>query len=426
MRRITGYNHVSSLFYGIIHTGQSLSTGDFGAPISTTNVGGNLQLFDSSGNYNLTAPFAGTLSLINLVAPIRADKFTGTGGDVSEYPINIGGESPEVSMSNTLATLLSQKFIPSCVGQGGAAMSVIEKNGTGNAFRAAIYEAKAIHYLQAGYQVAATMLTHGEADSTVAVATYQAQIVQLQSDLQSDIKAVTGQVSDIPMLVSQQNAFPGIGGGTINKSAIAQWNACVASPNSIVGVCPKYQYTYQGDRAHLTNTGYKLLGEKYAQALYHIITIGSWKPLYAIGFSRTGNAISVSFNLPVPPLVFDGVSSAPHQSGTTYGDNGSVFGGGHTGWTAGKGFELWSGGYGGTPIAITSCTITVDFQVIVTGASQPDTVSYAMTPDNVTGGTFTGGFPDGRCGLLQDSDTFAGLSGTVQTNRCWAFIKEGL
>lgn len=416
-------SRVYPLLLGLVHTGQSLSTGDFGAPASTTNVGGNLQLHDSSGTYDTTTPHAGTLSLINLIAPIRADKFGGTGGDVSQYPINIGGESPEVAAANGVFHVTSKKVAATSVGQGGAAMSVIKKGGSGNAYAAAIYEVTAIFALSPGYQVLATMLTHGEADATAVVATYQAQIAQLQSDFQTDIKAITGQGGSIPMLVSQQNAFPSVGAGG-NNSAVAQWLAIKADPTHVVGVCPKYQYSYQGDRAHLQSASYVLLGEKYGQVATVLAQGGTWTPLIATAFSKVSTTVTVTFNVPVGPLQWAG-NSAPHQNGTTYGDNGSAFGGaGHAGWTAGKGFELWTGGYGGTPVAITSCTISGSTVVIV-GASAFDTVAYAHTPD-ATASVFTGGFPDGRCGLLEDSDTFAGISGTAQPNRCFEFMQGGL
>lgn len=401
-------------YYGIVSTGQSLSTGDFGTPpISTSVSGGNKQVHDSSGTYDVTLPNAGTLSLIDLVAPVRADKYAGGGGDVSPYPVNIGGEDPSVAMANTLASLLGTHFVPAVVGQGGAAMSVIKKGGSGNAYAAGLYEMRVVNRLGAnGCHVSAVVLTHGEADAAVAVATYQAQIASMQSDYQTDLLAITGQAGSIPLIVSQQNAFPSIGGG-VNNSAQAQALAVLAAPSLILGGPPKYQYPYQGDRAHLTAAGYRLLGEKYAQALYRYLTLGSWMPLIATGAVRASNVVTVTFHVPFGPMQFDGVSSPPHQSGT------------YSLWNAGKGFELWTGGYGGTPVGISSVAI-VGSTVVITGAGACDTVAYAMTPDNATGGTFTGGFPDGRCGLLEDSDTFAGLSGTVQTNRAWAFVTGGL
>lgn len=416
------FNRIFSLL-GIIHTGQSLSTGDYGTPpLSTANVGNNLRLFDSTGTYNTSTPSAGTLSLVPLMSPMRSDIYPGGGGNVSEYPVNIGGESPEIAMANTLAHLLSEQFAATCVGQGGAAMSVIQKGGTGNAYNAALYEAHATYLLNIGYKIACSVLTHGEADATVAVATYQSEILALQSNFNTDLKAITGQSGNIPMLVSQQNSFPFVGGG-INNSCQAQVNAIIASSN-IIGVCPKYQFSFQGDRAHLSNSSYVLLGEKYAEALYNYIVIGDWLPLIVTNGSITGtNTATLNINVPFGPLQWDVVNTAPHGNATTYGNNGSVFGSPHTGWTAGKGFELWSGGYNGTPIGITSCNISGN-NIVIVGVSGFDTVAYAMTPDNTTGGTYTGGFPDGRCGNLMDSDTFAGLSGTVQTNRLFAFVNN--
>ena len=98
----------ASTLWWILHIGQSLSTGDNGTPpLSTSNVGSNVRLYDSSGTYDVTNASANTLSLTGLVAPMRSDKYGGGGLDTSQYPINIGGESPEIAMANQLATLIS-------------------------------------------------------------------------------------------------------------------------------------------------------------------------------------------------------------------------------------------------------------------------------------------------------------------------------
>lgn len=411
--------------YGLLQTGQSLSVGVSGrAPVSTTNVGGNQRLFDSSGVYDITLPNAGTLSLTNLVAPNRVDLYPGNASDdVSQYPNNVAGEDPDVATANTLWSLYggSRVFSSSSVGQGGAGLAVIEKGGSGNAYAAGLYEMRAINRLHPGFQLFAALYTHGEFDAAGSIATYAAFLTSQQADIQTDVSAITGQAGTIPLFVDQQNEFPSIGGG-VNNSCQAEANAPAANPGLIIATCPKYWIFGlgygQADRAHLTANGYRVLGEKRAQAIYQWMANAKAIALIPTTVTRSLTAVTVTYAPFVSPLVFDTTPGQPHASGT------------YSLWAGAKGFELWSGGYGGTPVAISSVAISGN-TVVITGSSTPDTVAYAMTPDNVTGGTFTGGYPDGRCGNLRDSDTFAtsgfvNASGVTLPNWAWAFVQGGL
>jgi carbohydrate esterase-like sialic acid-specific acetylesterase len=406
-----------SHYLGIIHTGQSIATGDYGdPPLSTTADTSTVRLFDSSESYNIALPNASTLSTVPLISPMRSDLYMGGGADTAQYPNNIGGESPEIACAMTLRHKIGTLLAPSNVAQGGAAYSVICKGGTGNAYAAGIYEAHVLARLLPGYQVLAILLSHGEADALNA--SYQTNLYSLISNYQTDLG-----LPSLTMIISQQNNFPTVGGGE-PLSTIEQLAAVVANPGVIVGACPKYQYLPYSDDAHLLNTQYRLLGEKYAQSIYIFLTTGqwSWMPFYPTVFSRSGNTITIGFNVPVGNIVI-GSQSAPHGTGTKYGAGGSVFPS-NNGWTGGYGLELWSDTYNGTPLAISSVHLSSN-GLTITGVSTPHAVSYALTADRASG--YTGGYPDGRVGLLFDQDTWAGpLSGTVQPNPCWAFAQSGL
>ncbi len=414
------------VLYCLFANGQSLSTGDDDAgdpPISTTQPYRNVQIADAAHTYDITAPNAAGLSLVPLVAPVRADVYTGEGLNTSPYPTNIGGESPEVACANTLAKLLGRKFATSCVGQGAASYTVIEKGGSGNAYNASLYEAQVFKRLATGLSLAAAaLLTHGEADSAIASATYLAFLTSHQSNMQSDLGGIFGQGGTIPLVLSQQNSSPPIGGGE-NLSAIAQWQAVRDNPGVIIGANPGYHLPYTAGRVHRPSLGYVLQGENYARALFNLM-FGAWTPLIATKVVRTGTQVRITFSVPVGPLVFDARVTAPHGTGTKYGAGGSIFPSSN-GWTGAQGFEFWTGGYGGTPLPITSCVISGN-TVVLNGPTAPDTVAYAHTPDDATPGNYTGGFPDGRCGTLHDSDTFAGVSGNVQHNWAWEFRQGGL
>ena len=139
---------------GSISNGQSLSVGIFGNPlIETFQPYSNVQLFDSSTNYDITQPLADTLSLIPLVAQERSNT-TGFGDEQYAYPHNLdGGVAPDIGALNTLTALYLadgyQSFVLSTsnTGQSGQDLSVINKGGSGNAYAAGLYEITAIKNL---------------------------------------------------------------------------------------------------------------------------------------------------------------------------------------------------------------------------------------------------------------------------------------
>ena len=80
--------------------------------------------------------------------------------------------------------------------------------------------------------------------------------------------------------------------------------------------------------SHLINKDYERLGEKDAQVFYQRVVLGiDWQPLQPTGASRSGQVITVTFNVPVPPLAWDTTLPAPHQAS-------------NTAWAQGKGFEV--------------------------------------------------------------------------------------
>jgi hypothetical protein len=347
----------------IIHTGQSLSVGnrsnDAGEPTQPYN---NVKLLDALGiiGYDITKPLAPTLSLAPLTTPQRS---LGTGSQL--YPQNIDGETSEVTMANQMTALAKGRgaadfrIAASCTGQGGAAMSVIQKGGSGNAYAAGIYECLAFQNLVktgaiGSFGVLATILTHGEADGLnngnngiIDPSGYLASLVTLQANYQADVIAITGQVpANIPMVMSQCNSVPGPLEGQ-STVALAMLQAAQQQPALFIMACPKYQFVYQ-DAFHLAD--YRALGEKYGQYMDAYLTGKSYAPLWNTANSRITNVVTMTFNVPVSPLVFDVVNLPPvHQAGM------------FSMWANGGGFEAWDNplvvstvtGNGVSPIAVT-------------------------------------------------------------------------
>jgi hypothetical protein len=403
---------------GIIGTGQSLSVGAQGSPIaSTTQPYHNLKLSLGSATVPPFDPMNSALTLVPLVEPIRgfAQFYP------SAYPSNIDGETPHSAMANQITALFQQGggddyvTVHTVVGESGQPMSVIDKTATevvdagmsmGRAYAATLFEAQAIARLAATahktYGIGAIVITHGESDADSS--TYESDLVKLWTDYNHDLLPITGQSASIPMLVSQQHSVP-MDINSTSTSTLAEWHVGVAHPNDIVCSGPKYQYPYFTDHIHLTTPGYDRLGEKYAEVYFEKAVLGhSWKPLQPNMVERSGSVVTVHFDVPNPPLVWDDSLPSPHQTALTQ-------------WANGRGFEVSSVS---GPVAISSVAIvndTVQITCAVDVSSLYISVAYAFTADGtqMTGGT-------SRWGQLRDSDPFVGhMTKAAQPNYCVAF-----
>lgn len=137
---------------GAWENGQSLSIGLFGTPvITTTQPYSNLQLFDSSSNYTITLPNAGTLSEVPAIAVLRQPL---VGADV-QYPVNMGGEDPGLGFVDDVTRQALAAGYPSFVqtitstGISGQPYSVVGPGGSENAYAAGLYEIRAHQALTA-------------------------------------------------------------------------------------------------------------------------------------------------------------------------------------------------------------------------------------------------------------------------------------
>jgi hypothetical protein len=384
---------------GVIGSGQSLAVGT--TPVtSTTQPYGNLKL--SLGN--VTVPpwdsSNAAFQMVPLVEPIRP---MGSGFP-RPYPGNIWGETPHSAMANQITALVKASWpdrdyvtVHTVVGESGQGMIALNKQTgdttgvTGRAYAATLFEAEAIARLAAAagksYGVGAIVMTHGETDS--GSSTYKDELIQLLADYNADLAARTGQTARIPMLLSQQFAYPS-GAGQRPVANQVQWQLGVEHAGDFVCTGPKYQYPGFGDGVHLSAAGYQQLGEKTGQVYYERLVLGrDWQPLQPTGAERSGRVITVHFHVPVPPLTWDDVLSAP------------------VAWPNGRGFEVRTAG-ARVEIASVDISATGDAVEITAASDLPASgliVGYALT----SGGTqMTNGALAFRWGQLRDSDPFAG------------------
>jgi hypothetical protein len=405
---------------GIVGTGQSLSVGTTPA-MQMQQPYGNLKL--GFGGATVAPPFdpnIATLEMLPLTEPLRAT----ANSYPSAYPANLYGETPHAAMANQLTAMVMQAAahdyvtVHTVVGESGQPMTVIRKNPTnlpadgtsGRAYDATLFEATAINRLAGAagksYGIGAIVITHGESDAGNSA--YATDLFQLLTDYNTDLAAITGQTTRIPMFASQQNSVPA-DTGSVSVSALQVWKASKDHPGEIVCTGPKYQYSYANDSAHvhLSVKEYERLGEKTAQVYYERVVLeNDWQPLQPTSAEVSANTVTVHFHVPVPPLVWDDTLPPPH--GPLIPD-----------WAAGRGFEV---ARGGIRQAITAVELVGDDTVKITCANElagaEVVVGYAATAE---GGTPPAAQP-ARWGHLRDSDPFVGtVTQTAQPNYAIAF-----
>ncbi len=157
-----------------------------------------------------------------------------------------------------------------------------------------------IAQVQAGVDTGSDYLCHyigwiqGEADANqeTAYGTYRAMLENLQSDIETDAQAVSGQSEPIPMLISQVTAYSRKNDGAARDS------------DRIFAVTSSYRFPYGGN-IHFTNVGAKLNGAYFGRA--HDALLQGYQPecLMPISAVLSGTVVRVRFDVPHPPMRLD-------------------------------------------------------------------------------------------------------------------------
>ena len=361
----------------ILSTGQSLSTGYGGTATSLTQPYANLMLAGGVAASNVFSdPFLPLVEgpTYETISSAMANKLT------------------ELAVLDSISPYAS---LVSVHGAGGTPYSGIKK---GTAFytqgmdQAAGAASRAATNGQT-YVVRAVTSVHGESDAAAHSTTYQADMVEWQSDYETDVKVITGQTLPIPMFHSQCSQGAGW------ELPLAMLAAHVANPGKIVLVCAKYHMELS-DGTHMTTAGYRHLGEYYAKAYRKVVLQGgTWEPLRPKTITRVGTTVTIVFYVPAPPIVIDTtlVAAAP-------------------GW----GFRWSTNGAG---------TSTEGPDVIAATVTAPDTLELTLASDPGGAGKLRYAYWDqigfdGPRGNLRDSDATVSRFGFDLSNWCVQFEEE--
>lgn len=167
----------------------------------------------------------------------------------------------------------------------------------------------------------------GYDDQGGAFANYATNLASLQSQLNADIKAITGQAADVPLYVYQQCILPPgqspVEPNIAKSTALGSLTAHRANPTKIILIGPDYALPRRtADGLHYAAHSQRAIGCMIARVAARIAAGGTTSPLMPTSVVRSGADIDITFNVPTPPLVFDLASvfnPASQVAGNQYG-----------------------------------------------------------------------------------------------------------
>lgn len=175
-----------------------------------------------------------------------------------------------------------------------------------------------------GYEVPFVDWIQGENDRAAVAGYYTGQLLQLQSDYDTDIKAASGQSKDIKILLDQISNWTAYN-LTTSFVPFEQLQAALDYPSRFVCAGPKYWLqTNSDDGIHLSGENYTRLAAMHARPAEALINGYTWLPTHALSAVRDGTRVLVKFHCPVFPLVIDtGLVSDPENLGLRWIDDAS-------------------------------------------------------------------------------------------------------
>lgn len=303
--------------------GQSLSMGSNGYPlISTENAYPNRSLMYAGLDVRAGLPATGTL--------VSIDPATLTGFEplIAKGDSTLRGQTHLESIGEILASNIEQRtsanhqMLFSTFGWGGTPYAGLKKGTVPyNNILAAATKTKALASARGlAYWVPAICFQHGEGDAGNAA--YFDNLVELQADLNSDLRAITGQTAPVRIYMGQVSSFQNTVSNNVSRSAYSIYRAAKELQDRYTIVCPQYTIPYSSDLLHMSGPGYYILGEYYAKALLaEQYGSGQWTPLRPKTITLSGSQIDITFHVPVEPIVLDTtLVSDPGDYGFVYYD----------------------------------------------------------------------------------------------------------
>ena len=154
-----------------------------------------------------------------------------------------------------------------------------------------------------GYEVPFVDWIQGEANTNGSQGAYLTALLLLQSDLTTDIGAISGQ-PNIPLVLCQMSSWT-TKNVTTSYVPHEQLQAALENPTKFICAGPKYWLDYHTDGVHLTGKGSVQLGAMHRAPAAAAIARKTWLPTYCTKAVRSGVVVTLSFHTPVGALVRD-------------------------------------------------------------------------------------------------------------------------
>jgi hypothetical protein len=358
--------------YGIVGTGQSLSVGARASnaiypAIPVASAAGRHWMLTGlrDGRGDVTA--ASTWQLSSLADPMRGAPAA------TAWPNNVFCQSPHSAIAAALtAKIPGIQTVHTVVGQSGQPMKGIQKGGDRPSYAGSISEtARIAELLRARgvrFEVLAVVLTHGESD--YGSKTYGDELLRLQQDYDQDLRAITGQRTSIPLVMTQPSAGWPTPAEEASNIPQVMLDAVRAHPQELALVGPKTGLAYAGNDFHLAAEGTVELGTQIgdflAERLLHPdASTEPFAPKEALFAAVSTETTEVKITLNRPVTVDRSLFGTTHSTR-------------HTGWQNGLGFEAKAAN--GTELPITDVVVTGD-QARITVAGNPAEISYTLFGD---------------------------------------------
>jgi hypothetical protein len=156
------------------------------------------------------------------------------------------------------------------------------------------------------YGIGALLFLQGEHNSrgldggTADRAGYVELLRRFRQDCLADLAGRLASQQEPPAMLLYQT-----GGAYATDSlsvAQAQLEFALGTPGCFLAA-PSYPVSEKS--GHLDANGYRWLGTQFGKVLHRVVTLGqTWRPLYPLGATLSGQTVQVEFHVPVPPLAW--------------------------------------------------------------------------------------------------------------------------
>jgi len=296
------YNH-------IIAYGQSLSVGSIGGMyINSTGLPySNIWMFNNGLRYEKGEADSSMKSFVPLIEHTRGE--TTASGTADMLMKSLIKDKNKVDYN----------FVFRTPGAGGKSVKVLRRNTVQPFYyESAIRGVKRGKYIadQHGktFNVPAFTWTQGEADISAGMGLeeYKTQFGEMYSEMNKDIKDITGQSNDVVSIMYQTASHNRYYLGSVKQGkflntniAVAQYQMALAN-NKVYMATPMYPFDFGPDNVHLYPENARLLGAYYGYVTKKVLVDKvDWKPVYPMSIHATGKVLKLKMHVPVKPLVID-------------------------------------------------------------------------------------------------------------------------